>query len=163
MRKEHWTRKRESGPAGAHGPSFPSSFPSPNTKRRDSQEMTEETGHALGSPTSPWKQSGSQVRVPGMAGCSPLITSIYPSTLRALLRAGQEESLGEHTPRSHPCLFSRSQGAGLKGKGVVLVTEQRRSSRRLNAMPYNWNDVSSRNVTMLTFHSVAWCKRCPCL
>lgn len=131
-------------------------------KRRDSQEMIEETDHALGSPTSPWKQSGSQVRVPGMVGCSPLITSIYPSPLRALLRARQEESFGEHMPQSHPCLFSCSQGAGLKGKGVVLIMVQR-SSKRLNPMPHNWNDVSSRTVTMWIFHSVAWYKRCPCL
>ena len=64
-------------------------------------------------------------------------------------------------PQSHPCLFSHSQEAWFKGKGVVSCNCNRGSLKKWNPMSCNWNDVSSRNVTMLTFHSVTPYKRRP--
>ena len=120
-------------------------------------------------PTSPWKQSGNQegisylisgisqviiLRCRGRQEGFPVGPKRVPTTTRGTAENRAGRVFSETMYHSHACLFFHSQIVWLKEEVLSLVAIERRRLRKWNLTPHDWNDISSRNVTMLTFHSV---------
>ena len=120
-------------------------------------------------PTSPWEQSGNQegigylisginqvtiLRCKGRQEGFPVGTKHVPTTTQGIAENRAGRAFCETMYHSHTCLFFLSQIVWLKEEVLSLVAIERRGLRKWNSTPHVWNDISSRNITMLTFHSV---------